>query len=93
MATFLMFGKYSAQAMKEMSPERTEKAAALLKQLGGEVTAMYAMLGESDLLVVVNLPDIKAAMKASLALAKMTGIAFTTAPAVTVEEFDKLAKS
>jgi len=90
MATFLMFGKYSAQAMKEMSPERTQKAVGLIKQLGGEVKAMYALLGETDLLFVVTLPGIEQAFKASLALGKMTGISFTTAPAVTVEEFDKL---
>lgn len=29
-------------------------------------------------------------MKASVELAKLLGISFTTAPAVTVEEFDKL---
>jgi uncharacterized protein with GYD domain len=91
MTTFLMFGKYSAQAMKEISPERTQKTYALIKQLGGEVKAMYAMLGETDLLLVVALPDIEAAMKASLGLAKMTGISFSTAPAVTVEEFDRLS--
>jgi uncharacterized protein with GYD domain len=90
MATFLMFGKYSAQAMKEMSPGRTQKAEDLIKHLGGKVEAMYAMLGETDLLLVVNLPGVEAAMKASLALGKMTGISFTTAPAVTVEEFDKI---
>ncbi len=91
MATFLMFGKYSAEALKGMSPERTQKTAALIKQLGGAVKAMYAMLGKYDLLLVVELPGIEAAMKASLGLAKMTGIGFTTAAAVTVEEFDKLA--
>ena len=90
MTTFLMFGKYSAQAIKEMSPERTQKAVGLIKQLGGEVKAMYALLGETDLLLVVNLPGVESAMKASLALGKMTGIAFTTCPAVSVEEFDKL---
>jgi uncharacterized protein with GYD domain len=91
MATFLMFGKYSAQAMKEMSPERTQKVKEKVKQLGGEVKAMYAMLGKYDLLLVVSLPGIEAAMKVSLSLAKMTGIGFTTAPALTVEEFDKIA--
>jgi hypothetical protein len=30
------------------------------------------------------------AMQASVALNKLTGISFTTLPAVTVEEFDKL---
>ena len=37
MATFFMFGKYSAQAMKEMSPARTQKVVDLIKQLGGKV--------------------------------------------------------
>ncbi len=91
MATFFMFGKYSPQAMKEMSPARTPKVVDLLKQLGGEVKGMYALLGKYDLVFIVTLPGIETAMKASLALSKMTGIGFTTAPAVTVEEFDKLA--
>jgi len=90
MATFLMFGKYSAQAMKEMSPGRTQKAVDLIKKLGGEVKGMYALLGKYDLVFIVTLPGIEAAMKASLALSKMTGIAFATCPAVTVEEFDKI---
>ncbi len=90
MATFLMFGKYSAQAMKEMSPGRTQKTRDMVKEMGGEVKAIYAVLGKYDLLLVVNLPGVDAAMKASLALSKMTGISFTTSPALPVEEFDKL---
>jgi uncharacterized protein with GYD domain len=90
MPTFLMFGKYSAQAIKEANPERTQKAADLIKKLGGELKAAYALLGETDLLAVVELPGIEAAVKASVALGKMTGIAFTTCPAITVEEFDKI---
>ncbi len=31
-------------------------------------------------------------MKASIELAKLLGIAFTTSPAVTLEEFDKLVE-
>jgi uncharacterized protein with GYD domain len=90
MATFLMFGKYSAQAIKEMSPARTENGVGLIKQLGGEVKAMYALLGNIDLVFVVTLPSLEAALKASVALSKQTGIAFTTSPAISVEEFDKL---
>ena len=39
---------------------------------------------------IVNFPGTEQAIKASVALSKTTGIAFTTLPAVTVEEFDKL---
>lgn len=90
MATFLMFGKYSAQALQDMSAARTQQAVEAIKKLGGEVQAMYATLGEHDLVLVVSLPGAAEAMKVSVALGRMTGIGFTTAPAVTVEEFDKL---
>ena len=90
MATFLMFGKYSAQALGQMSAERTASAVDLIKKYGGEVDAMYATLGANDLVFVVSFPGTGDAMKASVALGKMTGIAFTTAPAVTVADFDKL---
>jgi uncharacterized protein with GYD domain len=90
MATFLMFGKYSAEAMKKISAKRTKDAAGLVKKYGGSVKGMYSMLGEKDLLFVLTFPRMEQAMKASVALGKMTGIAFTTCPAVSVEEFDKL---
>ncbi len=90
MATFLMFGKYSPQALEQMSAERTASAVDLIKRFGGEVQSMYATLGVNDLVFVVSFPGTAEAMKASVALGKMTGIAFATAPAVTVGEFDKL---
>jgi len=90
MATFLMFGKYSPGAMGEMSPKRTAAAVELIKKSRGEVQSMFATLGAIDLVLVVSFPGIQDAMKASVALSKMTGIAFTTAPAITVAEFDKL---
>ena len=90
MATFLMFGKYSSRALQEMSIQRTDKAVDLIKGFGGEVQSMYATLGQHDLVLVVSLPGTDEAMKASVALTKLTGIAFSTSPAVAVQEFDKL---
>jgi uncharacterized protein with GYD domain len=90
MATFLMFGKYSAEGVKGISAQRTKKAADLIKKQGGQVKGIYAMLGMADLLVIVDLPGVEAAMQTSVALGKLTGISFCTSPAVSVEEFDKL---
>jgi uncharacterized protein with GYD domain len=90
MSTFIFFGKYSSEAFKGMSPKRTGEANSLLKKLGGEIVAMYALIGASDLLLIVNIPGVREALKASIALSKLTGISFTTSPAVTIEEFDKL---
>jgi uncharacterized protein with GYD domain len=90
MATFFMFGKYSSEALKEMSAERTDKAVSLIKKFGGEVNSMYALLGERDLVLIADFPELEQAIKASVALTKMTGVSFTSSPAVPVEEFDKM---
>ena len=90
MATYLMFGKYSPKSLKGANSERTKQALDAVKQYQGRVEAMYATLGPNDLVVVADFPGTKEAMQASLALAKLTGIGFTTSPAVSVDEFDKL---
>ena len=90
MATFLMFGKYSAEAIKGITAARTKKAVTVLKKHGGTVQAMYALLGKHDLVLVVNFPGVEKALQGSVALNKLTGIAFTTAPAIPVEDFDRL---
>ena len=90
MATFLMFGKYNAESVKGISAQRTQKVSEVAKKLGGKVLASYALLGCHDLVFVLDLPDTGKAMKASIELAKTTGIGFTTSPAVAVEEFDRL---
>ncbi|MCD6214109.1 MAG: GYD domain-containing protein, partial [Candidatus Desulfofervidus sp.] len=84
MATFFMFGKYSSEALKGISAERTEKAMEIFKKLGGEVKSMYALVGNYDLVFIVELPGIEQAIQASVALSEMSGISLTTAPAITV---------
>ena len=90
MNTFIMFGKYSSEAIKEMSPDRTKEGLNLIKKFGGEIQAMYALLGKFDLIFILTFPRIEQAMKASVALSKTTGISFSTSPAVSVGEFDKM---
>jgi len=92
MTTYFMFGKFSTDALKKISAERTKKSAAIVKDCGGQIKALYALLGEIDAVAIVDFPGVKEAMKASVELSKLLGISFTTAPAMTIEEFDKLFK-
>jgi len=85
-----MFGKYSPGSIKEISAERTQRANQLISENGGSIKSGYALLGETDLVLVADFPGNDAAIKASVGLAKLLGIAFSTAPAVSMEEFDKL---
>ena len=62
----------------------------LVKAMGGEIKAMFALLGEHDLVLIVELPDTGDAIRASVALNRLTGIAFRTMPAISVPDFDKI---
>ena len=90
MATYMMFGRYSHDLVKQISTNRTAKAMELVKKNGGEIKSGYALLGKTDLVLLVELPDLERAMKTSVALSKLLGISFTTSPAVSMDEFDKL---
>lgn len=90
MATYFLFGKYSTEAKKGISTNRTEKANQLIKKFKGKIISIYALLGDADLVIISEFPDTKQVMKASLAISKLTGIAFTTSEAIPVNDFDKM---
>lgn len=90
MAKFLMLGKYSLEAIKGITAERTKKVVGAIEKGGGKVNLMLVLLGNYDLAFVAEFPGIKEAIKTSVDLTKLTGISFTTSPAITVEEFDKI---
>ena len=90
MAIFMMFGKYTAEAMRGISPERTDRAVEVIQANNGRVVSMYAVMGEHDLVFTLDFPDAESAFATSVALNKLTGIAFTTSPVVEVEMFDRL---
>ncbi len=90
MATYMMFGKYSQDSIRRISSKRTDKAIELIKKNGGEIISGYALLGNIDLVLIVDFPDAEQAMKTSVKMSNMLGISFTTAPAVSVEDFDRI---
>jgi len=90
MQTFFLFGKYSAESLQKISAKRTKQAEKIVRDMGGKIKNIYALLGEKDLVLIVSLPGLEQAIKTSIGLTKATGIAFSTTPAVEVGAFDKL---
>ena len=90
MNTYFMFGKYSHEATKEINPERTTKAKKIIDKLGGQVKGMYAILGDYDIIMLIEGPDMESIMKISVDLHILTGIHFSTYPAMPVDYFDAL---
>jgi uncharacterized protein with GYD domain len=92
MATFIMTGDYNSEAIKGISAKRTEQAREALQKVGGQIKEAYALLGQHDLVIVAEFPGVEEAMQGSLALTRLTGIGFTTAPAVPIADFDEFVK-
>lgn len=92
MAKYFMYGKYNKEAIKGISAQRTKKALGIIKAAGGRVSSMYALLGKYDMVLITDFPGLSQVIKASIALQKLTGIAFTSFPAISIEEFDRIAK-
>ena len=90
MATYLMLGKYSPDALDGISAVRTEKAIEHINSNNGKLMSMYVLVVDYDLVLIVDFPGVKEAMQTSLALTRLTGISFATSEAVSVKDFDKL---
>jgi uncharacterized protein with GYD domain len=90
MATFIMVGTYSQDAIDEISSKRTNDAKDTIASNGGKMLSAYVSLGDADIYLICEFPDMKSAMKSSITLTKSTGISFSTNECVTAEEFDNL---
>ena len=90
MATFFIFGRYSSASIKNVSVERTRQVHRVVEDVGGHVKGIYALMGEYDVVIIAELPNMAEAMKASVALKRLTDISFFTTAAMPIEEFDQL---
>jgi len=90
MSMFFMFGTYSSESVRKISKERTKEILEIVNKFGGEINAMYVLLGAYDLVLIANFADMKIALQASIAMTRATGISFSTLPAISVEEFDEM---
>ena len=93
MATYFLFGEYTPQAIRGISPRRTQRVKEEVASAGGEIRDMYALMGERDVCMIVDLPSSEDAIKLSVRLTRLTGIGFSTSRAIPIDEFDRLASS
>ena len=80
MKTFVMSGRYTAEAIKKMSDERATKASEIVQMWGGKLVSSYATSGTADMLAIVEFPGANEATAASVALSNALGISFSTLP-------------
>ena len=95
MPLYVTLAKYTQQGRQNINgvPERFQHARRLVESKGGKVVAIYALLGEWDLMAITESPDEKTAMSIAMAIGKQGNISAQTMTAVSEEDFANLARS
>ena len=97
MATYLFQGTYSREGaqglLREGGSKRRAAVEGLMTTLGGRLEAFYYGFGETDLFMIVDLPDHVAAASASLIVAASGAGSWRTTVLMTAEDMDRVAAS
>ncbi len=93
MAKYLVQGSYTAEGLKGLQKDKASgRKAAISKTvqgLGGKLECLYYMLGEHDVICIIDLPDNVSVAALSLAAGASGAIHTRTTALLTVEEIDK----
>jgi uncharacterized protein with GYD domain len=96
MPKYLFQGNYSTEGTKGVRKDggskRRSVAEALVKEAGGKLETFYFAFGESDFVLIADLPDNAASVAVSLAVNASGAINMKTIPLVTPEEMDGAIK-
>src|SRR5258706_13778911 len=80
MATYIPRCHYAAEGIKTIkeAPKRLDKAKALARKLGGEMTALYLTMGSYDVVAIYDLPDDEVAARFALIIGRTGAVPTTT---------------
>ena len=96
MAKYLVKASYTAEGAKGVQnaggTSRRDAVAAMAEGLGGSVESFYFGFGETDVYVVLDLPDNRSAAAASIAVNTAGGATSEVVVLLTPEEVDEAAK-
>jgi len=96
MPKYLLQGSYTTEGLKGVLKEGGSKRRAAveetIKGLGGKVEAFYFAFGESDAVVIVDVPDQVSATAAALVVNASGAVRVKTTVLVTPDEVDQATK-
>jgi uncharacterized protein with GYD domain len=92
MAKYLVTGTYTTDGTKGLMAEggSSRKAAVekALQGLGGKLESIYFAYGDTDVIVIIDVPDAESALALSLAVNASGAVNIKTTPLLTVAEVD-----
>jgi uncharacterized protein with GYD domain len=92
MPIYVTMWKYTKDGLVDIkkTPERYKVVNEIIKSHGGKVINAYGLIGEYDVMTIVELPDEKALMSANLKICSKGRIIPVTMTAVPMDEFLKM---
>jgi len=89
MQTYITLWKYTKEGLVDIrhTPERYKVVNEIIKSHGGKIISAYGLIGEYDVMTIVELPDEKALMSAILKISAKGRVIPKTMTAVPMDEF------
>jgi uncharacterized protein with GYD domain len=92
MATYIILQKLTEQGIQNIkgSPARLDAAKQLAKSMGGEIKATYLVMGEYDLVIILEAPNDEGVATGMLAVGMQGNTRSVTMRAFTEDEYRKI---
>jgi uncharacterized protein with GYD domain len=89
MQTYLILMNFTTKGAETLaeSAKRYERFEEGIRNLGGKVLGAYALLGEYDVMILVEVPDVKAVLKTVIRAASRGTATSKTLTAIPLNEF------
>jgi uncharacterized protein with GYD domain len=96
MAKYLVRASYTTEGarglIKDGASGREAAARKLIESVCGSIESFYYVLGDTDLILIANIPDLSTAAAISLTVAAAGGVRLSTTPLLTTQEMDAACK-
>ncbi len=94
MQTFITLWKFTKEGLIDIrnTPERFKSTCDIVTSLGGKVVAAYGLLGEYDVMTIIEMPDEKAATAAVVRICSKGRVLAHTMVALPMDEFLKITR-
>ncbi len=95
MSTYISLINFTEQGIRNLKDTASLKEAAkqLLRDLGGEMKAIYLTMGAYDLVAIIEVPSDQAAARFALTIGALGNVRTTTLKAFTESEFSDIVQS
>ncbi len=92
MPTYIALLKWTDQGIRNIkeSPQRLEAAKQAISAAGGRMTAFYMVMGEYDLVAIIEAPNDEAYTTGMLTIASRGAVRSTTLKAFTEEDYRRI---